>query len=528
MHFKQLAQLGALLGALSLMALPFNVTQANELTLNDTVRIALENAPTVLLNEQNVALARSGAQAQAGAFDFTLYGTGLLAQDVNPTLPSQTQPEPFSRYTDLDNQSLTAGLNKQFRTGITTDFSVRINRLDLVDPDTAFKADNRSTVNFQVILPLLKGRGRVSAAAAETAALLNADGAELNLYHAISQTVNQAVGLYWDYKAAYESLRLDETSEQRVRSLAEDVYQEALNELGSREAVETQYRSQIDSVQGYLNAKESAIAQSAQGLARTKSNLALAIGVPYNRFEELGNPVDSFPADLNNVNIENPTLINSWRKLATHNRLDLQASQKAEESALTLLAKARRDLLPQLNLTLNVGYKSQLIGDDFQDFYESINENREGTDASAILNYRQPLGNNLARGTLGQRQAAHQQSIIRLNDLKRNIRVQLDTSLVTLKQRYAELQLREKAAESYQASYDRFREDSASAANSITGLFELMDIEEKLTDAAKEHLAAKNNLASLLTAIRFQTGVLINMQDELGALELLDLTRLPE
>jgi len=502
------------------------------LTLAEAVKITLTSSPNILLQQLATDSAQAMVKMEKGAFDPTPYSTITTGRKSAPVV-SYDRP----MYEDLPRLSRSevdwvAGISKQTRMGISGDFSVQVYRKDPINYDRDYiTTSNHSAVDFKLNIPLLQGRGTTSAAAGENSAQLQYEASALDLRHAVAVTVYQAVAAYWDYKAAVEFVKLQEDSENRVKEWL-DTAEKTLKSSGKLAEFEKQHEAEISGLIAYEADKKLATIAAREQLKQAQDNLALALGVPFDQFAKLGVPSDNFPKDIANLNLDDPELITRWTTLALEKRLDLHAAKLRQQAAQVMLAKARRDVLPKLDLQLGIGYSGLAEGADFDRFPSALKDQIYGPNTSAGLSFMYPIGNNTARGMLDQAQANYQQNLIQTNELARNIKSQIHLNIAALQRRVTEAVMAERAVKFYQPSLDSLKKQSSSnidnaASSKIAIVMGLTDLEEKLTGALSRQLSMQAELAKAIAATRLNTGSLMSLQQNENQISMKELLTLP-
>lgn len=510
------------------------------LSLLEAVKIALSSSPTILTQKLATDSAAAAVRMEKGAFDPNAYTAASTGRVSSPVTSYDRQVYEGLAFLSRGEATWVAGISKNTRYGISGDFSVMVYRKDPINYDQDYiTTSNNSLVNFKLNIPLLQGRGTTSAAAGERSAQLNYEASTLELRHAIAVTVYQAIAAYWDYKTAVESLKAYQASEARVKGWL-DTTEAHLKQTGKLEEIEKQHQGEISSLIAYEADRKSATIAAREQLKQAQDNLALALGIPFDQFAKIGLPNDEFPKNVSDKQLNDLTLINRWSTLALDGRLDLQAAKLRQQAAQVLLAKARRDVLPKLDLQLAAGYQGLSEGADFDRFPKSLTEQIYGPNTSVGLNFMYPIGNNTARGMLDQAQANYQQTVIQTNELARNIKSQINLNIAALQRRTAEANMTKKAVEFYQPSLDGLRKQaemnviaqtngkSAPATPNLEILMGLTDIEDKLTTATNQHLLAQAELAKAIAATRLNTGLLISLQHDENQVNVSELITLPQ
>jgi len=485
------------------------------LGLQQVALITLKNSPTIEQGKLGVYSARAGARMASGAFDI---GTSVLG--------SANENRPAFGF-DQDTQDLTFGLNKGFRTGIRTNVSAGISRIDnRVSPQDT---NNISNLNLSITIPLLKGRGYVSAAAGEKSAQLQSQAAELNFYHGISKILLASTNAYWDYKAAIENLKVQENSEKMVQEWTNAAADAIKSRYG--EAALKKFQAEKNRIDGYLSDKRRNTIAAKDRVGSTKGALGVIMGIQPADVANIGEPSQNFSSEWGDIlaKLEQQHILNKWVATAIENRLDIQAAKLNQEASAVQLAKARQDVLPQLNFGLHAGRNAIELGDGYNRYVDALNSDIRGTDAGATLTFSYPLGNNFAEGQRDLANATHSLSVINTNDLIRTIPVLIGIDAGGLKARLKEAVAAKKSVENYESSLrgrynsmrNRFFEDP-------NAFFNLMDTEEKLTEASNNLVNSLLGLAKAIAKLRFQTGtIFIGGSMDTYELELGELSEIP-
>lgn len=126
----------------------------------------LEFHPLLGVQEQNIEFSEGVRRDAGGVFDTLLTGSASYGRSHRP-LTSIQQPDQAVAGLDIDNNvtgfaSLNGSLTKQSRNGITVGPVVNLNRTR--DDLLRVLGVHRSSVRFQVNLPLLRNRDRDEAA----------------------------------------------------------------------------------------------------------------------------------------------------------------------------------------------------------------------------------------------------------------------------------------------------------------------------------------------------------------------------
>ncbi|MEK7991387.1 MAG: TolC family protein [Thiotrichaceae bacterium] len=504
----------------------------DSLSLMDAAQITVENSPKILLQTLAVDGSKAGEQIQAGAFDWTTYATIGGGQERSPRFekPHQREVSTGARL-DHDLFKATAGISKLFRNGMVSNFSVNMVKTDpyLTDMDPTLDFENARTINtaavkFTLKVPFLKGAGTVSAGANEKAAQLTREAAEHNFEYFVSNTLLSTVQAYWNYKAAQVNLKVQTDSKERVTKIINRV-----EDVVSKQSAPSKYEPDLQRLHAYLSDKKRNLSTAEELLNSSRNNLATSLGIPAAQASKIGFAEEKFTDNWVDVSkrFDKQFMQDYLSGLALQNRLDLKAAELNYEAGTTKLAKARKDLLPSVDLNLTAASHGLDFGSGTDAYFSALHERTEGFDATAYLSFRYPLGNNRAKGALLAAKTGHQRSLISLNELKRKIKIQLNTSVGSLERSLQQVGDAKESVDLYKKSFLGFK-GSITDDLKTEVVFQIMDTETKLINAQADYVSALFSLANTIASLRFQTGTLVNANDDIQQISLQDVTTLPE
>lgn len=497
---------------------PAQTSESQRMGLLEAVRLTLAQDPNLQLQERQIDIAKGAVRSARGQFDLTLdtsLSRGLTGTPRTELERINSVGRAHLTETVRDVTDYRLGLSKQFRTGLTVSPGIEITRAtDNLDEQPAI---NRANISFVVNVPLLKGLGREATGAAERAARVGQEAAALDLQHVIATRVLNAVSAYWNCLGAEKQAAILKASESRAAELVGGVRE--LVKAGEFPAAE------LKQVQADHAEKTAARIAGEQRFWQAQQNLALALGLPAGKLMTPPLPEESFPLP--------PAEAPSWRfqgqpalERSLNRRADYQSALKAQEAAEILLAAARNNVKPQLDLNVEVGYAGLDEGSQFRRFFSSLDtRNYAGPNALATLRLNFPLANNAARGLLLQRDAAHQQSHIRSQDLARNISSGILVAFNELEQTIEELKKAHEAAGYYREAVDNEREKLRIGTSSVIDVITTAD---RLSNALVNEISAQSRYAASLARVRFETGLLVPPGADRGiSLSLEDFITLP-
>lgn len=373
----------------------------------------------------------------------------------------------------------------------------------------------QSVLGVTARIPLGKGAGRETVTAPEQAAQLNLEAAQASEIHAAADTVRRTALAYWNLVEAQERLALLESSAQISRRLDEigAALVEA-GELADRDLAHLRSRG------GFIRAS---VADARDSVIRARLTLANVLGIAAPSVELAPLAAESFPpipSDLNAGAWQGHELL----ALAYGKRHDLASLRRLESSAELLARAARVDLRRRTDLTFTIGYNGlkeggsiTRAGDVFSNMGHAMSDFRAGPSARVALNLEWPVENNIAKGRLAEARALARQSHIGRGDLERTIGENVVRLLGSLQRAMTELRHREAAVEFYREALasetERFQLGEGSVIDVILA-------EEAQTQEMLNALTVRQSVFSILTELRFETGLILGGTSADGRVEI--------
>jgi outer membrane protein len=455
------------------------------LELAQVVRVTLSASPELKLAAAQLETADGALAVSRAPFDLTLTTTATAARTnlLDATGAPAVQKDLI----------FTAGAQRLLRSGVLVTSELSLTRSLLsrglgVDTDTA-------DVRLGVSIPLLRDRAGASSAAAEKAAARDHEAARWELRHTAAQQALAAVAAYWDYRAAHERLEVLRSSEARAARMVEQ----------TRALVEADERTPADLIQmrGNAASKRAARTSAEQDLIAARTALGLAMGLPADAIAALPPPATAFPGPRRGaVRLDGSRLVeDTYRR-----RADLAAADLHTRSASIRLEAARSDLRPRLDLVLSTGYRATEADEGITRFFSTVNHHQPRLDALVELRLELPLFDSAARGRVMQSSAAHDQSNIVRNDLRRRVAAGVALGLEAVAHADAAMQESAEAVRLFEAGVQAVqRRFQAGAAT----LFDPIQAQDALTNALISHVQNQRDHAVAIAALRFQSGRLV-------------------
>jgi outer membrane protein TolC len=429
-----------------------------------------------------------GAQVQESIL------TGLKSQLKQLNKQIEDFPPITVRKTETTTYEL--DLLKEFRNGIQFGPFVNYQRTnDNFTRRSGIGDLNQSQVGLQIIVPLGKGAG-AAASAQERSAAVNLEANRLNLHHTISQAVLQTIQGYWALVAAQERLRLLFRSE---------LISGALVDL-SRELIKADEMapSELAQIQAQLAIRTAQRVSAEQDLVSAAQNLAVLMGLDVNEMPMAPLAAEPFPEALPREVLKNAPR-HALASVALENRTDRLAAMKLQLSGKILVDAARINLRPSVGLQVRTSYAANIQDSQYEDYWRAY-DREVGPSVSAALSFAWPFENNLARGQYEASSSSYNQSLIQTDQLSRSIvsSVVVDLSAVQLGREQID-----KAVESSNDFEKALETEREKLKLGSSTLINTIETEQNLTNALLQVISAKQQYASAIAQLRFDTGTLM-------------------
>ena len=507
----------------SLISISSNATVENQLRLVDRLilnaRAAGDAAQEAQLNQVRADLLDREIQLTTTLLE----AANASCQDLNETLGLIGEAPELEEF---DRMQLDLRLERVFDSGLSiapflegnfssTQFVGKRNGFNepfdfgqppgLVDPDVPFPTERfvdlggkniedsyAVRVGFDVELPLLRGRGDQEVTAARESAKSDLDGVRLLLKHEASRSVFETVSAFWNLLAAQQRLEVFDQSvklhEELLQATKDLVQGDAIARFETSRAT----AGRANAWSRYQDAEEEAV--------RARLALAQATGIDAQGAGNLPGADGDFDAPP-----DGPAIAaldeRAVADTAVRERFDIAAARAFVESSYTRAeasafgVRARLDALASVWTTAN--------GDG------SLSEATDNwilPSWSMGLTYEKPLGNRQQTGRQAQAEAQVAQNEISAEDLERVARIEAVLALRSLAEAQERLARAEEASEAFgetvTAEIERFRAGESTLVDAIR-------TEQEAVNAHLALVGARQEVAVLLTRLRFETGTLV-------------------
>jgi outer membrane protein TolC len=467
---------------------------AGPIGLLDAVRITLAENPNIQLQTKQGDISRGALQQASGQFDTALSLTAGRSGNNTPLTPKDSLSY---RATELETKTTaySVALNTPFRNGVVISPSISATSMTgTVNTLENLPAQNQGSVNFAIIVPLLRGSGE-AAAAGETAAKLQWEASQQDLRLTISQSVLTTVTAYWSFLVAKRNLDIARESEASVRQMVDDTRKLiAADELPAAD---------LNLVSANLLGKTASRIAAERALIDARQGLGLAMGLPYPKIVAL-EVADGFPSlgsAFSGLENQRMRLVD----LAMKRRPDLVAARLREDSARTLTSAAQTDLKPQLNVNLNAGYAGLAQGGG-AGAWGGLTQNRTGANIGVSVSYQWPFDNNAARGKYLQQSASYDQSTLQVASVERSIGVGVESAVLGLTLSAMQLDQSQATVDLYRISLEN---EKTKYKLGTSTMIDVLTVTDQLLSARLANLGYQLNTLNALANLNFATGTLL-------------------
>jgi outer membrane protein len=471
------------------------------LSLLQVLQDSLSKNPQLHIQQFTVDEQAGELRTAKGQFDWALNGTANQQRSYTPLTaaavaaydtPGSGLPNVSS--TVANDSTVNAQASKQFRSGVTITPSVSVSRT--TDNINYPGGINQAQTNFQVVLPLLRNRGRKAIDAQEVSADKLLKASRMDLSQMVSDTLATAAIRYWTFVAADATVALYKDAEDRANSV-----------LGNSQELVNADRlpaNDLNQARANLASRVASRVGAEQNLLLAKQQLVLVMGLGAEQILALPAPAQDIPASVSNFD---PMLMADYLKLANTARADVLAAQLRVDSNLVLQGAAQNQVKPQLDVSGTVGYTGLREGTNGFDYPASLFSAPKGADFTIGIVYNQSPANNAAKGRVQSAVALTRQSEVTLSETARNAATSVVVAFEGVRNTLLQLQKAQESVRDYQAALDGEREKFRLHRNSLV---DVLTVEDRLTDGVVNEVNARLAYATALVQLRQATGTIVN------------------
>lgn len=468
------------------------------ITLIDSVRQALAHNPSIQLSARQLDVVQGQLQQARGAFDTVLSASTQKLRSIAGPAATDVYSGPDANSGNLNQSYGSAGASQLLRNGISIAPQLLVSKNKAV-PAAGIPESDQTTLAFSLTIPLMKNYGADVYAAGEATALREVEAARLDLTQAISRITLDVVSAYWAYLAAEQFRRFARDAETSAAERARDI-----DQLVQAQLLPAAERELLGADEADKRAQSLA---AEQALADSRAALAKLMGLSVTQARALPAPGEDFPAAAQDNAMARLDLI---QQQALSKRADVQAAQIRYDAAALALSALRKNLKPQLDLTVSAGY-SRLTESSAFAGETSATLRRNGPSAAVTLSYQFPVQNNTVGGQLVQKQAALDQQEIVLRDLRTNALTDIDTQMAALQRLALRLGEADRAVKLYEKSLGNEAMRHKLGQGTV---MDILNVSERLFQAQQNLTTARLRYAVAIAQLRHSSGTLLKMRTQ--------------
>ena len=479
--------------------------EANLMTLS---KMTLNKSPLIKRNGLLIDQAEANFRSQRSSFDYNLTSGYTISKNKLAPFDADPRNQLLTGRLETNRSDFSIGLQKRFRTGLIAEVRSNYNSASDNFPINSFGidvgpnlSDDAASATFSLTQPILRGNGLKVTTAFERSAALDIESSKENFTLNTAFELSQLGKSYWQYVAAYESLKIFESNEDRVRHVLE-ITRELVN--GDKKP-----ESDLVQIQADLADKERQTTVAEQALYSARINLGRVIGISETESQRIGNPENTFPNVMESkFSIENQESF--FLSLAKENRKDIAAIDYTLEGLDLQLSAAKNSTLPQLDLTGFVTYGGAAVGGGIDQYFNAFSNNQGRSAVTGLgITFSFPLNNNLAKANLAKNNIAIEDQTIAYTNLIRNIELNVSIANNNLINSVLILEKAEETLNFYQQVFDN---EQTKFQNGLTTLLNLILFQERLTFSQLDYMQAQQQFATAIVDLRFETGTLLTSE----------------
>jgi len=392
---------------------------------------------------------------------------GITGGDEHQTTPVQNPQIYGVPSLQLNIAQVSAFFTQAFPTGTSISFSFANSRQTTNSPDFTTSPTLSSTFRFQIQQELLAGFGFGPNLRYLRIAKNNKRISDIAFKDQVIATVTQIENIYWDLVSAFEQTRVNEQS----FSFAQQTLENARKQL------------QLDSVPAMeVMRAEAEVSKRDQELTVARTNLQLQETLMKNAItKSLDDPaLEAMPVVPTDTQVEAVTIqaaqpIQDLILEAQHNRPELAESDIDLVNRQISRRAARNALLPTLSLAglyagsglagVPNGQNTSTVPRDFAGALQNA-FNNSSPDYFVGLNLSIPIRNRVAKADQYRSELEYRQAELRLEQLKKQVRIEVRNAQYALDQTGARVAAARKARDLAQRTFDITKKEQELGAGS--------------------------------------------------------------
>jgi|GEM_PF-5220994 len=480
----------AIAHALLFASLALGGENGSGLTLIDAVTRAIASSPEVSLARETLAWKRAQVRIDKGEQDIRLSTDVSLERNDMPLTP-YSQKIYKKGAEDIGILTTTLSAQKQFNNGVTLTPSLSLKRED--DSMLDSPPDNYGVVSFELSIPLLDLWSTGILGKKEKDSEIDLRATRMDLAATVSRNAASAAMAFWSALGSKETLRLDREAEKDARRF--------LTEMTVLVEKDAYPAASLDQVRADLDAKAVRRISTEQAYYAALQTLALEMGMAIETLGALADVKGEFPA-VEPVDLDIGALI----RHAEEHRPDLAAERMRERYYAQLVADARGEMLPDLDLNLGAGYNGLDETSSSAGYFRSLSENVPGPSYNIGLSVSRPLGNNVAAGKWQQARINLNKEKILIQTLRRHIASEVLTAYQGCLGNRLAVEHQADAVEKYGSALEKktimFRRRMATLSDQL-------DARDDYHESLKALVVRRKAYADALVQLRLASGSLV-------------------
>lgn len=471
---------------------------ASEISLPETLQVAVRQSPPLQSASIDVAVARASLLEASGIEDWVLAASGLYRRSSAESVSGQ-----FTGSNDQEIVEFHAGISKLLFTGGTVRLgldSVRDEATRPVEVDgelmTVKSLDYQTALTLTLAQPLLRGRGETAVRAAQFEARYTLTAQELTRQAVARTLIRDIVVAYWEVALAHRQLA--------IRQSSLDLARERRRLTESRVRLGNAAPTELNAVDQIIATREEEVLLSELAISERSLELRRLAGL------EIGaNAIDVRTAEVVAVK---PSDINLDATLdrAYQSSPELAALEAQGNGAKIQVELTENGLLPRLDFTINGGPlgNAPTLSDSGKNLVEG-----QGYTVSAQLEFEYALGNNEAQGRNLAARERLRGVMIDAEDARRQIAVALVRSVKLVRSAGRRMQLSQTAIDlsekNIQAEQRRFELGRSTNFDVLLRQDELRDAQLRYARAVVDYLESVAAIEALTGDIFGKYGITI-------------------
>ena len=429
-------------GAAAAPAAPASTTPP--FTLEEAIAAALKKNFDLQVQSYALENAKDNVAIQEAAFDPTINAQARrsLNQQASITnrLDDLNAPSVVRQGPRSDNTTLSVGatLPRIPLTNGSVSVNTNVTRSATNSSNALLNPAFNHGVSANLNQPLLNGAGRHMATAALQRAKLGVNIASIGYRSRVLAVIADTENAYYNLVAARESMRIRQNSLEYSQKLFEE------NQARRTTGVATDL-DVLTSEVGVATAR-SGVIQAEQAIRDAEDRLLTLINTP--DFE-----VRVGPVSLPDYREGAPNFAVSYKR-AREYYPDTLSTEEAIKQLQLDLETARRNQLPDLDLTASLGYTARATNAGYQQAIANL-PNDHGNNWSVGLNYSMPWGRHAEKARYRQAQSTLLSRKAQLEQLEQSLLVNVRSSVRAIETFLATVELRAKATELSARQYDQ-------------------------------------------------------------------------